>query len=791
MKMCPVKPSPWSELRSALPLLFLCLGLLAAPAQLAAPKIARITISHVGPATVSEELVRSNIRARVGEPFVLAAIDEDVKSLYATGLFYNIRIAREETTDGIVVTYLVQAKPRLTEIKFTGNKKYKPAKLLKKCSSKVGDPLDERKLFTDSQEIEKMYQKSGYPGTKVKYVLNIEESTGRGTATFEINETRKMRIERVDFIGATAFTQRELRKVIKTRDHWMFSWLTGSGVFKEDQFEEDRERLIEFYRSRGFIDFEIKDVVFDPLTPKRIIIKIHVFEGAPYKVGSVSFKGATMFPTNEVDKRLELKPGATFTPGGLSRDIGRVEDFYGSKGHIDVTPSSGNLRVVKVPNVEKGTMDLAYQVEEGQKSYVEKVEIRGNVKTKDRVIRRELAVAPGETFDMVRVKLSEQRLQGLQYFEKVDARPEATEIPNRKNLIIGVEERNTGNVSLGAGFSSVDAIVGYVEFTQGNFDLGNPPYFTGGGQKLRLRVQIGSERQDYILSFVEPWFLGRKLALGVDFYHRELSYQSFESLYDETRTGAKVGLTRTLGSDFLIGTVSYTLENVGIINVSTAAPPAIVSEEGNSLLSRVGTSIAYDTRNSVTLPDRGQRTEIFTEVTGGPLGGDESFYKLEVKSSWYFKGIARGHVLEIAGRTGVADGLSSSDDVPFYDRYYLGGLYSMRGYEYREIGPREPLNDGSGRSEPVGGNTYWFGTAEYSIPLVERVRFAMFYDIGNVLSDAYDYDFSDYADNWGVGIRLNLPIGPLRLDYGVPISYPDYADGGGRFQFGVGYTRDF
>ena len=791
MKMCQVKQRSGDGLGVVILALILFLSTAASFAQLAPSKIARITITPVGPATVSEELIRANIRARVGEPFVMATLDDDVKNLYATGLFYNIRIAREEIPDGVAVTYLVQAKPRLTEIKFQGNKKYKNEKLLKKCSSKVGDPLDERKLFTDSQEIEKMYQKSGYPGTKVKYVLNIEESTGRGTVTFEIKETRKMKIERVDFVGAQAFTQKELRKSIKTRDYWFFSWLTGSGVYKEDQFEEDRERLIEFYRSRGYIDFEIKDVALEQLNPKRIVVKIQISEGSPYKVGSISFKGASMFPTNEVDKRLDLKPGATFTPGSLSKDIGKIEDFYGSKGHIDVTPSSGNLRVIKVPNVEKGTMDLEYQIEEGQKSFVEKVEISGNTKTKDRVIRRELAVAPGETFDMVRVKVSQQRLQGLQYFEKVDVRPEATDIPNRKNLIIGVEEKNTGNVSLGAGFSSVDSIVGYVEFTQGNFDLGNPPYFTGAGQKLRLRMQIGSERQDYILTFVEPWFLDRKLAFSTELYHRELSYQSFESLYDETRTGAKLGLSRALGSDFLIGSVNYTLESIGIINVSTAAPPSVVAEEGNSLLSRLGASLAYDTRNSVTLPDRGQRTELFAELTGGPLGGEKDFYKLEFKTSWYFRGLAKGHVLELAGRSGVAEGLTDSDIVPFYDRFYLGGLYSMRGYKYREIGPREPLADGSGRTEPVGGNTYWFGTAEYSIPIVERIRFAMFYDIGSVMADSYDFDFSDYADNWGLGIRLNLPIGPLRLDYGVPITHPSYTDGGGRFQFGVGYTRDF
>lgn len=827
--MCPVKASSRPAHRQFATLFFFLGCVFAACGQEAPPgslKISGIEIKHVGPATVSDELIRANLRMKVGDPYIRPSVDDDVKNLYGTGLFYNIRVAESNSVDGVTVIYLVQAKPRMTELKFTGNKKYDDAKLLKKISSKVGDPLDERKLFTDAQDLQKMYEKAGYPGSTVKYVLNIEESTGRGTATFEINETRKVKIKKVEFVGAVAFSQKKLRKEIKTRKHWMFSWLTGSGVYKADQFEEDREKLTGFYRDKGYIDFEIKDVQLERPTPKTMIVKITVAEGQPYKVGAVTFKGATLLPTNAVspafksapptktggtsradfvgqralNKNFVMKEGDTFTPGGLSKDTMAVEDFYGAKGYIDASTSSGNLRVTKIPNTEKGTIDLEYKVEEGQKSYIEKIEIRGNAKTKDRVLRRELAVAPGELFDMVRVKVSKQRLEGLQYFEKVEARPEPTDIPNRKNLVIGVEEKSTGNVSLGAGFSSVDSVVGYVEFTQGNFDLANPPLFTGAGQKFRTRIQIGTQRQDYTMSFVEPWFTGRKLSLGVDFYKRSLSYQSLQSLYNEDRTGAKVSLTRALGSDFLIGSVNYTIENVGIVNISSNAPASITAEAGHALLSKVGASLAFDTRNSVTLPNHGQRTELFGEFVGGPLGGDKEFYKVELKSAWYFKGFMAGDVLEVAGRIGVAESLKSGEDVPFYERYYLGGLYSLRGFKYREIGPSEKLLYTSG-SEPVGGDTYWFATAEYSTPIIERLRLAVFYDIGMVYPGSYSFtpgpssvagrDTGSYADNWGVGFRLNLPIGPLRLDYGIPITSPPGIGGSGRFQFGVGYTREF
>ncbi|HSU55939.1 MAG TPA: outer membrane protein assembly factor, partial [Candidatus Dormibacteraeota bacterium] len=224
-------------------------------------------------------------------------------------------------------------------------------------------------------------------------------------------------------------------------------------------------------------------------------------------------------------------------------------------------------------------------------------------------------------------------------------------------------------------------------------------------------------------------------------------------------------------------------------------PNDILHEVGHSLLSRVRSSIVYDTRGFGYLPNKGQRTELSGEIVGGPLGGDKSFYKLHLQTARYFRGFGAGDVLELAARTGVAQSLESSEDVPFYDRYYLGGLNTLRGFKYRGISPRQP-----GFDEPIGGDTYWFGYAEYSIPLYEQskdrgpgigVRFALFYDVGDVQSGSYSYHFSNYSDNWGVGLRLNLPIGPLRLDYGIPIHHDEHNGSSGKFQFGVGYTREF
>jgi len=811
----------------------------AGRAQTSSLKVTQIEIKHVGPAATSDELIRGNIRVKVGDPYLRAAVDDDVRNLYGTGQFYNIRVTDRITDEGVVLTYLLQGKPRLTEIKITGNVKMSDSKIRKKITSKLGEPLDERKLFTDCLEIKKLYESAGYPGTKVTYLPNIDENAGRGTATIQITESPKLKITDVQFVGARAFPEHVglfeklvhpgrtgLDSVLKTRRHWMWSWITSRGVFKEDEFEDDKDKLTEFYHARGYIDFEIKDVQIEHPTPQTMVIRFILYEGSQYKVGALKFTGNQAFSAADITqglralhpstvlKKVKLGPngfemdvGDVFTPKGFDEDVKAIQDFYGARGYIDLS-SSRNFEVLKVPNTESGTMDLEFKLVEGQKSYIEKIEIRGNVKTKDRVIRRELAVSPGEIFDMTRVNLSKQRLEGLDYFEKVDARPEPTDVPSRKNLIVGVEEKNTGNMSLGAGFSSVDSLVGFAEVTQGNFDLFHPPYFTGGGQKFRLRVQLGTQRQDYEMEFVEPWFLERKLSLDANLFYRKLDYLSPNSLYNEVDAGTRIGLTRALGSDHLIGGVGYSFEDIGILfnnpNIvnqvdgvglpgGIVAPPTILNEAGYSLISKLNASLTYDTRGSGYLPDKGQRTELTAELAG-PFGGSKDFYRLELQTAWYFKGLFPGHVLEIVGSAGVASAWGRSQNVPFYERWYLGGLDTLRGFRYRSVSPRDvvppPASEQS--TEPVGGNTYWFASGEYSIPIIERLRVAAFYDIGDVDTKSYSFGTENFDADWGLGLRLNIPhLGPLRLDYAIPMKHDSYNGGSGRFQFGVGYTRKF
>src|SRR5450759_792228 len=281
-------------------LLALLLFWVPMPAAQTPPTIQKIAIQHVGPQATSDDLIRANIRVKTGDVYSRTSVDDDVRTLYATGYFYNISVGEEMTPTGVSLTYVLQGKPSLTEVQFSGNKKYSRAKLLKKVTSKTGEPLDERKLFNDTQEILKTYQKAGMQKTQVKYVLNIDENAGRGSVTFEIVESPRVKIEQVNFVGAQAFSQRKLRKVIKTRKRWMFSWLTGSGVLKDEQFEDDKEKLGEYYRNHGYIDYELKEVRFDARKPKWMDINLLVSEGRQYKVGAVEFKGNKLFTADEI-----------------------------------------------------------------------------------------------------------------------------------------------------------------------------------------------------------------------------------------------------------------------------------------------------------------------------------------------------------------------------------------------------------------------------------------------------------------------------------------------------------
>ncbi len=767
------------------------LGATGGMAQDPRPVVKEIEVRFQGPETVNRAVVLANIQTKVGEPRVREIVEEDVRTLIGTGFFFDVRVLEEPAGEGLKVIYQVQGKAILKEIEFEGNTKFKDDRLKREVTVKVGEAFDEYKTHGDIAKIVEMYQKTGYPDVKVEREVNIDRDTSRAILRFKITEGPRVFLKRIEFAGVDKSRKKALLKLMKTRHRWWGSWLSGTGVKRDEQYSEDLEKIVEYYRGLGFIDMEIRSTREERITPTWMVLHIEIYEGSQYKVGSVQVKGIKIFPAAVVEKRLTMTTDKIFTPDGLMRDVKALEDYYGERGYLDTT-----VRSEKAANVQTGRIDLTYTVREGELTYIEKIEIRGNTKTKDKVIRRELAVMPGEIYNTVKIDRSAERLRNLGYFARVDTMPLPTDVQNRKDLTIQVEEQRTGSFTFGAGFSSIDNLVGFVEVTQGNFDLFNWPNFTGGGQKLRLRLQVGTERQDYILAFTEPWFLDKKLSLGFDLFHRTSSFLSGE--FEETRTGGALRLEKAI-TGFLRTELQYSLQKIRL-EVEPDASNELKAEDGSDVRSGLQATFSYDTRDSLFLTLRGNRTEISAEGVGGPLGGDVDIYKLTAKTTFYFPFFNK-HVLQLIGATGVAAAYGDTkgsaptvvdkkgnktrvvkvNDVPIYDRYFLGGANTMRGFEYRMVGPKD-IDE-----EPVGGDTYILGTIEYTFPIVERIRGAFFFDIGNVWRDAYEYDFSDLKSDAGVGLRMNLPIGPIRLDYGYPIQTDDKSGRSGQFQFSVGY----
>ena len=761
------------------------------------PIVRDINIEYIGPKTVAKSVILSNMRTSVGSVYSAASVEEDVRNLYATGFFTNLAIKDEPLADGVKVNVVVQPKPLVKEIVITGANQIKESRVRKEIKSKVGNPLSEQQISTDTDKIKDMYLDKGYSQVQVSYKIDTNEEFGRSVVTFIVSEGSRAYVTGVNFVGNTHLTSDELRKIMKTRKKNFFSFLNKSGLFKEDDFKQDLDNLRTYYNSKGYIDMEIKDVKYQYPAKGEMTVTITVFEGIQYTVGKIDFTGNTIYSKQELRnyhgfQNIRMDEGKIYSPRvftkdgkeptdaqiqlpTLDNDIKRVRDLYGTRGYIEM-----NITPERQANVESGKIDILYHIVENSQSYVEQIIIQGNNRTKDKVIRRELAVAPGQIYDSVLADQSKKRLENLQYFEKVDITPQDTTVPNRKNMVVTVEEKRTGSVTFGAGFSSVDSLLGFVEITQGNFDLFNYPYFTGGGEKFRIRIQYGLERQDVEIEFKEPWFLEQRLSLGYNLFYHNATYLS--NYYNERNFGASVSLARAFGQ-FWSGSITYTLQDFDLYDFADNSSPQLLMEQGYRTDSSITLGMSYDTRDSVLLSRHGVHADFSAEFAGGPLWGQTNIYKFQADAQKYIL-LPYDMILTIAGSTGVANYYGDSQEVPLFDRFFIGGSRSVRGFGNRDIGPVDFNN------EPLGGDTMAYTNLELTFPIIDRVRGAVWNDMGFLDARAFHYtDVLEEGDAAaGLGLRLNLPIGPLRLDWGVPYKDQGYNHSTwGKFSFDVGY----
>jgi outer membrane protein insertion porin family len=758
--------------RFALGLVLFLAGFSGSPAYAQNGAVVRsIDVQYAGPKTLSRERILSQMRTAVGQPYSDAVVEDDIRNLYKTGQVQNVRIFGEPSGDGVKVTVVVQTRAIVNEIEIDGAHRFKPARVRREIKIKMNAPASEDALVEARQNVIDLYRRFGFNDVNVEYRLETDESHGTSRLIFTIDEGEKGTVSRVHFEGNTAFSDQTLRHQMKTKGKTLISFLDKSGRLDETQFQEDLDKVREWYQNHGYVDVEIKEVRKERANGRMTLV-IVVNEGTKYHVGKVRFVGFKATTEEKIRAIIKMKEGSVYSPQALKDDAKALADGYGSGGYVDL-----DLRPQSTP-AGPGLIDVTYNIQEGTRSYVQRINIVGNSRTKDKVIRREVLIVPGDLFSTTRVENSRKRLDNLGYFSKVETYPQDTDVPGRKDLTIEVEEKRTGALNFGAGFSTVDNLVGFVELTQGNFDLLNWPTFTGAGQKFRAKLQYGTERRDFILSLTEPYFLDRALSVGGEAFFSEADFLS--SIYSQRNYGFALDVRKPLNA-FLGISFDYRLEDIEIYDVALGASPEIRAEEGAEVKSQIGTTLVWDTRDSAFLTRMGHRLTYSPYLAGGFLGGDTQIWGFDLEASQYFH-LWWDTILVFNGEIAIVDKWGDEDHIPIFDRLFLGGSQNLRGFDFRDVGPKDH------NGEPLGGQTLIRSTVEYTFPIIEHVRGAIFFDWGMLNRDAHSFGGGGQhiGSDAGVGVRLDLPIGPLRIDYGIPIQR-DGNHNDGRFNFNVGY----
>ena len=718
------------------------------------------------------------------ERSLIANITKDTNELRSSGRFSYVDSSLLIEDNGYVIIYKITPKNRLSKIEIRGSNQVSAKKIIEKSELKLGDLVDDSDIEASIRKIKEAYVDYWYPNIKVRWASNSDNSLGTIDLVLEIDEGTKIGIDKISFSGNTLIQDKVLRNVIKQNEKSLLSFITDAGRYHPEFINTDMDALKSFYMNQGFLDVEIKKPIINSDDPIKSEIAYNIIEGRHYQIGLYTFEGCNSFDKNEIKERINLNAGEKASRSRIIQVSEIIKSYYGNRGYI-----STRVDIDYDADPISGIVNINYIINEGRKGYIHDVIITGNKRTLDQVIRRELVFLPGEEYNTSRLKASKNRLLNLNYFKSVDIKPQESEVENHHDILVKVDEKSTGQFNAGVGMSSMDSLIGYVDISQGNFNIKKwPP--VGAGQKFQVRLQAGSRRNDLEFSFSEPWFLDRKLAFGINAYHREARY--FSEVYDQINDGLRFSIGQPINRDSR-HSLSYKIEQYEVKNASQA-PQFIQDEEdkGKIMSSGIEYLFSYDTRNKSFGANKGNKTILSPYINGGPFGGDTDIYGFQVKTTQFFP-LIWDMTLVTRLQFAAVDTYGDSESVPIFDKLFLGGTYTLRGYDFRDIGPREidPQTNIITSSESLGGLTSAFASTEVTFPLWDKVRGAVFYDWGLVNEQAWDVNTSMYNDNYGIGLRLELPGFPLQLDYGWPIHYNEDERGERgkpKFNFLMGYV---
>ena len=729
-----------------------------AHAQQQQPPITIKDVTVEGNRRVQEAVILGRVRSTVGGTFSATQLSDDIRAVFALGFFDDVQARVTDFEGGVRLTFAVKERPFVRDVTFAGNKTFSTATLLEKIDVKLGSVYNPVDVQRSVDSLKTYYEEDGY--LEARITPDIERfDDGDVRVTFSINEGRRITINRVVIIGNQGLTAQQIRLAMNTQEREYFIF---RGKVQRQKLDEDVERILALYNDHGFIQARVErtDITLDRARAEAVVT-ITVVEGPQFRVGEVNVTGVTLLPTSEVERQFKLKPGDVFSRTKLRETVGAITDLFSTIGRasVDVLPRTENIP-------SPPTVNITYEITEGPEVYVERINIAGNTRSEDKILRREIPMAEGELFTLKKLTTARQRLVNLGYFETVNATTQPGSDPAKIIVNFEVTEKPSGIFSIGGGYSSADSFVGTIDLAQNNF--------LGRGYQASIRIRAGELTQQGIISFTDPWLFDMPLAGGFDLFLTQRDYTE----YTYASLGGVVRLSKPF-EEFWRATASYRLSRDTVSDVRQFDPPSPLQEqEGTTITSMVSSAVVRDTRDSTASPSKGGQFSLAGDFAG--LGGDNRFVKF-IGSISNFWSVWFGHI--VAGRLegGFLAGINQA--TPLFERFFLGGPNSLRGWKFRDITPLDQ-ND-----QQTGGNSQILANVEYLIPLPFNLRLALFVDIGNVYGLAVPFDITRLNADIGAGLRWLSPFGPLRVDYGIKVlkdSRTSQDNDFGAIQFSVG-----
>ncbi len=699
-----------------------------------------------------------------------AVVSGDIKRLFETGAFSDVRVVTRGLPDGgIIVRYIVVERPILGSVKYEGNDELSEEDLKEVVDLQTFEVLDEGRIKNVVFKLRERYIKDGYYLAKVDYRLDSRPGNAVDVV-FVITEGQEVKVTSIAFLGNKAITEDELEMVMRTKEGGWFSFLTSSGQFNQKALQDDTQILRQYYLHKGFADVQVYPPTATLGADKRSIdIVIPLEEGDPYTMRVVDALEenpaigpngieAPHYDADFLRSKLSLKPGDRFDILLMQRDTQALKSVYQDLGYANATVSNASLR-----DTEKRQIEFTYKVLKGKKTYIGRIKFAGNDTTRDKVMRRVMTIAEGDLYSGTIVEESRRQVLRQGFFDKVDIATEQGDDDEHVNLTVTVKERQTGTFQVGAGFSSLENFIFTAQISKQNF--------LGHGQTVSIQATLSSIRSLYQLSFFDPYFLDSQWQLSVDLFNFQQDFDDFA----KTESGGSLGFGYRFTEDLTLS-LGYTLKyvDVGVGGIGSSSRVEIFDLQQDGLTSALKTTLSYDTRDDRQFPKEGTFTTGSVEVAASYLGSDVEFIRLLGRSRWYFNPFWE-FVLKLNGTIGWV--VNPEGEVPIFERFFVGGIFDVRGFPRNSLGPSIDVprtsDPGTGLSPfTIGGNKQLIFNVELEFPIVQQInlRGVVFFDAGNAYSESENIDFSLLRPSAGVGIRWWSPVGPLRFEWGFPLN---------------------